>query len=131
MRLMTLAVLALTIIHCSDDPHLRRSQAIKEHMAAARTFTNDCAASHLASLNVEARAAGSDCGVLLIETPRILEDAIIEAIHYGTGAYTLYPGGVNQFSRAQRFRGVAYKDGSGQLWLYGNLSVTEELRPCR
>ena len=56
-----------------------------------------------------------------------------EAMHYGTGAYGLYAGGVNQFSRDRTFRGVAYKDGSGQLWFYGNVSraEAESLRPCR
>ncbi|HEX7191164.1 MAG TPA: hypothetical protein VF381_06275 [Thermoanaerobaculia bacterium] len=126
-------MIALTIIHCSDDPLLQKPEAVKEYILAARTFTSDCAASRLASWNVRASAAGTDCGILLIETPMILEDAIVEAMHYGTGAYDLYRGGVNQFNRARAFRGVAYKDGSGQLWYYGNLSRTEaeSLQPCR
>lgn len=133
MRLTTIALIALTIVHCSDEPRLKNRDTVREHMTAARILTNDCAASRLASWNVRARAAGSDCGVLLIETPMILEDAIVEAMHYGTGAYVLYRGGVNHYSRARAFRGVAYKDGSGQLWFYGNLSraEAESLRPCR
>jgi hypothetical protein len=133
MRFMTIAVLALAIVHCGNDPHSRKPDAVKEHLVAARLFTSRCATSRLASWNVHAAAAGNDCGVLLIETPMILEDTIVEAMHYGTGSYDLYRGGINQFSRGRAFRGVAYKDGSGQLWLYGNLSRTEaeSLRPCR
>ncbi|HEV8434128.1 MAG TPA: hypothetical protein VGR95_12000 [Thermoanaerobaculia bacterium] len=133
MRLTTIAVLTLTILHCSDGRRIPPRDAVKEHMSAARMVTKDCAASRLASWNVHASAAGRDCGILLIETPMILEDSIIEAMHYGTGAYDLYRGGVNQFSRDRTFRGVAYKDGSGQLWFYGNLSraEAESLRPCR
>lgn len=130
---MTIAVLALAIVHCGDEPHSPAREAIKEHMTAARVFTSRCAASRLASWKVRADAAGGDCGILLVETPMILEDTIVEAMHYGTGSYELYRGGVNQFSRARSFRGVAYKDGSGEVWFYGNLSRTEaeSLRPCR
>jgi len=133
MRLTTIAALALTILYCGDGPQPRPRPTVREHMSAARTVTKDCAASRLASWNVHASAAGTDCGILLIETPMILEDSIIEAMHYGTGAYGLYAGGVNQFSRDRTFRGVAYKDGSGQLWFYGNVSraEAESLRPCR
>lgn len=133
MRLMAIAILALTIVHCSDDPRLRRREAVKERMKAAEAVTSDCAASRFASWKVHASAAGNDCGILLIETPMILEDSLIEAMHYGTGAYDLYRGGMNGFSRARAFRGVTYKDGSGQLWFYGNVSRTEaeSLRPCR
>jgi hypothetical protein len=133
MRLTTIAVLALTILHCGDEPRLRKQAAAQEHIMAARTVTSDCAASRLAGWNIRASAAGNDCGILLIETPMILEDAIIEAIHYGTGVYDLYRGGVNQFSRAKAYRGVVYKDGSGQLWFFGNVSriEAESLRPCR
>jgi hypothetical protein len=133
MRLTTIALLAVTIIHCSDEPQLGKRHAVKEHMIAARHFTMDCAGSRLASWNVRGSAAGNDCGILLIETPMILEDAIVEAMQYGTGAYDLYQGGVNHFSRARAFRGVVYKDGSGQVWFFGNLSrvEAESLRPCR
>ena|ERR1041385_9045787 len=133
MRLTPIAVLGLTILHCSGDSRLQNRGTIQEHMNAARTVTRDCAGSRLADWNIRASAAGSDCAVLLIETPVILEDAVIVSIHYGTRGYGVFQGGVNQFSREKTFRGVAYKDGSGQLWFYGNLSRTEAeaLRPCR
>lgn len=133
MRLTAIAVLTLLVIHCTNDDVWNRPPAIKERVVAAQLLTSDCAASRLAALNVRASAAGGDCGILFIETPVILEDAIVEAMHYGTGAYDLYRGGVNQYSRARTFRGVAYKDGSGQLWLYGNVSRSEaeSLRPCK
>lgn len=133
MRLATIAVIALTIVHCTHEQHSGNQAAVKKHLSAARNFTNDCAASRLASWHVQGSAAGNDCGILFIETPMILEDTIVEAMHYGTGAYDLYRGGVNHFSRARGFRGVAYKDGSGQIWFFGETSQTEaeSLRPCR
>ena len=133
MRLTAIAALTLLIVHCTNDDGRNRRPAVKERVAAAQILASDCAASKLAALNVRASAAGSDCGVLFIETPMILEDAIVEAMHYGTGAYGLYQGGVNQFSRRRSFRGVTYKDGSGQLWFYGNVSRSEaeSLQPCR
>lgn len=131
MRLTITAVVALTLlIDCDNGPVVRPD--IEKHVQAARTFTTDCAASRWAGWNVRGSAAGNDCGILLIETPMILEDAIVESMHYGTGAYDLYKGGINQFSRNRAFRGVAYRDGSGQVWRYGNVSQTEveSLKPC-
>jgi hypothetical protein len=131
MRTTITALLAFTMLaHCDQRPE--RGANVKQHVIAARSFTTTCAASRLAGWNVRGSAAGNDCGILLIETPMILEDAVVEAMHYGTGAYDLYKGGVNQFGRARGFRGIAYRDGSGQLWRYGNVSQTEaeSLKPC-
>ena len=50
---------------------------------------------------------------------------MVEALHYGAGAYGVYDGGVQRFSRDRAFRGVAYKDSSGRIWTYGNVSVAE------
>jgi hypothetical protein len=134
MRPKTLAVIAvIAIAQCTAEEPVPAARVTKTRIAAARLFTTDCGRSRLSGWNVQASATGSDCGVLLIETPMILEDAIVEAMHYGTGAYDLYRGGINHFSRERDFRGVAYRDGSGRIWLYGSVSQheAETLRPCR
>jgi hypothetical protein len=133
MRLTAIAVLALLAVHCTRDDARTQQPGVKERVVAAQLLTSDCAASRLSALKVHASAAGSDCGILFIETPMVLEGAIVEAMHYGNGAYELYHGGFYQFSRARAFRGVTYKDGSGEVWFYGNVSRSEaeSLRPCR
>jgi hypothetical protein len=112
----------------SDRPAPRKYDA---RLADARAFTTRYSQPAIANWNVRARAAGSDCDVLFVETSIILEDAMIEAMHYGAGAYEpIYPGGVQRFSKEHAFRGVAYKDVSGRIWTYGEISPNEALTPC-
>ncbi len=95
------------------------------HAAAARLFTQRYAQSRFKAWNVRAAAVGGDCDVLLVETSIVLEDSMIEAMHY--------EGGVQRFYRDRRFRGVAYKDSSGRIWTYGGITTAEAetLKPCR
>ena len=133
-KLAIAAVLVTAASHCTRNVPEAPSTAIaKARVASATLLTNDCAASRLSGWNVRGTAAGTDCGVLLVETPMILEDSIVEAMHYGTGAYDLYRGGIYHFSRSRSFRGVAYRDGSGKTWTYGAVSDDEVagLKPCR
>lgn len=95
------------------------------HIAAANGFTDRYARSRFSRWHIRAQAAGADCNVLFVETAIILEDSMVEALHYGSGAYEVYSGGVDQFTRDQSFRGVAYKDGTGRVWTYGTLSPGE------
>jgi len=99
---------------------------------AAAILTERYARSRLSAWNILAQAAGDDCSVLIVETPIVLEDSMVEALHYGAGAYDVYHGGVQRFSRDRTFRGVTYKDGSGRLWTYGAVtqSEAEALAPC-
>ncbi|HKR62967.1 MAG TPA: hypothetical protein VJZ00_04480 [Thermoanaerobaculia bacterium] len=101
-------------------------------MTAAAKFTALYAKSRMANWKIRASASGSDCAVLFIETPIVLEDSMIEAMHYGAGAYDVYLGGVQQFCRDRAFRGVAYKDGSGRRWAFGGVTPVEvnRLAPC-
>ncbi len=103
-----------------------------ERIAAASLLTRRCAASRLAKWNIRGVAAGADCSVLLVDTSMVLNDSLVEAIHYGTGPYAVVDGGVRQFS-ARSFRGVAYRDRIGRVRTYGNLTQreAEELQPCR
>ena len=102
-------------------------------VTAATSFTERFAKSRFATWHVRAKAAGKDCGVLLVETSMIMDESMIEAMHYGAGAYDVYRGGVQQFSRDRAFRGVVYRDPSLRTWTYGATNATEvdTLRPCR
>jgi hypothetical protein len=122
--------LATCLIACAPAPqHSERNGRIQ----AASLLAGRFAASPLAKWNVRGAAAGADCGVLLIETSTVLDDSVVEAIHYGTGAYTVYDGGVRHFSRERAFRSVVYRDTTGRVWRYGDLSQAdqEKLEPCR
>ncbi|HEY0159889.1 MAG TPA: hypothetical protein VGF28_21570 [Thermoanaerobaculia bacterium] len=109
------------------------NQAADVHVAAADTFTTLYSRSRLSGWKVEARAASADCSVLLIETSIVMEESMIEAMHYGAGAYDVYDGGVQKFYRDRGFRGVAYRDSSGTVWRYGAVTEreAETLAPCR
>ena len=126
-RTLLLLVIALSAGFCrspkaSDDPHV----------AAANAFTNRYSRSPLGGWNIRAHAIGSDCCVLLVELSTFMQDATIEAMHYGTGPYAIQRGGVHRFCRERAFRGVAYKDAAGRIWTYGAVNATEtvSLEPC-
>jgi hypothetical protein len=121
-------VLCLILTVCAPHPTPRDAQ-----IAAASTLTARYAASTMAKWNLRGSAAGADCKVLLVETPIVLEDSLVEAIHYGTGAYAVVDGGVRRFTREHAFRGVVYRDHTGRFWTYGDLaqSEAEGLQPCR
>jgi len=129
-RAITLLLLTLLANACESD---RPNTPHNEHIAAAGMFTDRYAHSRLAHWDIRARAAGADCGVLLIETAIVMEDSMVEALHYGGGAYDVYEGGAQQFWRDRGFRGVAYKDGTGRVWTYGDVTMAEgqALTPCR
>lgn len=123
------AVLLLAaVLACQSQDRMRNDG----HVADARLFTDHCERSRLAKWNVRATAAGRDCGILYVRTSIILEDSMIEALHYGAGAYAVVRGGVQQFSHDRAFRGVAYQDSSGRIWTFGNVTDDEahSLQPC-
>ena len=100
---------------------------------AAASLAGRCAASRLAKWNIRGSAGGADCNVLLVDTSMVLDDSLVEAIHYGTGAHAVVDGGVRHFTRQRAFRGVVYRDRTGRVWTYGDLTrrEAEELQPCR
>jgi len=102
-------------------------------IAAADLFTRRYEHSRFSGWDIHANAAGGDCHVLLIRASIVLDDSMIEAIHYGAGSYGVVNGGVQQFYRDWWFRGVAYKDASERVWTYGavTLGEGETLEPCR
>jgi hypothetical protein len=130
-RTSVFALLFLVATACADHP---RSSTGDDHTAAAEAFTRHYARSRLGKWNIRAHAAGADCDVLFVETPMLLEDSLIEALHYGTGAYAVYEGhGVQHFCLERAFRGAAYKDRSGHIWTFGKVTTSEAetLRICR
>ena len=128
-------LLVLMTGSCEPRPWATSSQASVHddvRVRAAGLMTDRYARSRFSGWNIRASAAGADCAVLYVETPIVLEDAMVEALHYGAGAYDVVEGGVQQFSRERTFRGVAYKDGTGRLWTYGAVTASEAegMRQC-
>jgi hypothetical protein len=62
----------------------------------------------------------------------VLEDSLVEAMHYGAGAYGVFNGGVHSFYRDRAFRGVAYRDTTQRVWTFGAVTTAEgaQLRAC-
>lgn len=112
---------------CKPGPHAPPppSTTSGQRASAASLFTSHYAQSRMSEWDLQARAAGNDCTVLFVETPMIMDDSIVEALHYGAGAYDVYDGGVQRFYRERSFRAVTYKDGSGKLWTYGAVTEAE------
>ena len=120
--LRRLPILLLVILACDARPRVD----------AASMFTRRYAHSVLSVWDVRAAAAGARCDVLLIRTSVVMNDAMIEALHYGGGDYGVIEGGVQRFYRDKAFRGVAYRDAAGHVWTYGNVTrmEAERLTPC-
>lgn len=120
MMFRRLMIFALLAAMCESHPHPPGKQ-----VAAANFFTDRYAHSRFAGWKVRASARGRDCDVLLVETDMVMEDSMVEAMHYGAGAYGVVDGGVQRFCRERSFRGVAYKDSSGRIWAYGNVTAQD------
>jgi hypothetical protein len=120
IRIMLLVAIAAS---CQSKPRPAKDNDLR--VAAASRFTEISTQSRLAAWNVRASAAGQGCDVLLVETSIILEDSMVEALQYGAGAYAVVPGGIDRFYGQHFFRGVAYKDSTGRVWTYGNVTAAE------
>ena len=105
---------------------------VRSRISAASVLSQQYASSPLASWNVRVNAAGRDCAVLLVQPSISMDDSLVEALHYGSGPYAAYGGGVEHFSRDHSFRAVAYRDASGHIWTYGAVDTAEAetLAPC-
>lgn len=124
MRLSILLFIAA--MACNANPQA------SARVDAAGVFTKRYAHSALSVWKVRGAAAGSDCDILLIKTSVVMDDAMVEALHYGGGAYGVVDGGVQRFYRDRAFRGVAYRDAAGHVWRYGDVTrnEAETLKPC-
>src|SRR4051812_30133840 len=99
-RLRPMLSLAL-LVACWSNP---KPSPDDLRVDAARFVTRQYARSRLVRWNVCASAAGRHCDVLLVETSVIMEDSMIEALHYGGGRYSVIDGGVDRFYRDRSFR---------------------------
>lgn len=124
----------LFAVSCGSEPAVTRVSAVKEvkklgsndiRVREAEMFTQLYSRSRLSAWDVRATAAGSDCAVLFVTTTMLLEDSLIDALHYGSGAYDIYDGGIHEFYRRRTFRGVAYQDRSKKIWTFGGVSQLE------
>lgn len=120
-RFLALALYLLLAMGCRPS----QSPANDDRIRAAGALTDLYTDSPLSRWNVRSHAAGSDCGILLVETSITMETAMVQALHYGSGVYDVYRGGIEQFLRDRAFRGVAYKDESGRVWTYGDVSPSQ------
>ena len=131
LRTAALLAFVAAAVSCEPTRRIPPPSPSSAHVTAATLFTRNYAQSKLARWNVRAAAAGSDCGVLFVQTTVVMDDSMVEALHYGAGAYRVAGRGVDEFSREHSFRGVAYRDPSEKVWTYGNVSTREALTPCR
>ncbi len=127
-----LIIAVLILVACARCTKRPAATPPDVHVTAARILMQRYAASRFRPWHIRVTAAGSDCRVLLLQADIILEDSMVEAMHYGAGSYDTYEGGVQQFLRTYSFRGASYQDASGHVWTYGNLSASEAERlvPC-
>src|SRR4029079_6547763 len=96
-----------------------------ERIRAAEDFTRSYSHSRMSAWQVQGSAAGGRCSVLLVHVAVVMEDSMVDAMHYGTGPYDVLPGGVDRFYRDRAFRGVVYRDATGRAWPYGAVSQAE------
>jgi len=138
---LVMLVACAVLTGCTSDtapaatipPRMAKSSGQSDRIRAAAAFTRRYANSPFAAWKVEARAAGELCNVLVIRTPVVMESAMVDAMHHGSGDYEVDGSGVQSFYLEQTFRGVAYRDGSDRVWTYGAVRAAEveELAPCR
>jgi hypothetical protein len=130
-------MLYVALAACACNPAERAEHPHDPRVGAARFFTERYAHSRFSKWDIRATAAGHDCGVLLITTSQVMDDSLVEALHYGAGAYEVVEGGVQGFSRTRAFRGVVYSDPTKRFWTFGAVSKDEiddeigALMPCR
>ena len=133
-RVSGIAMLLLLLTRCTgSDPVAVPARSVEEiRLSAAQQLTAGAGTS-VPGWHIHARAAGHDCGVLLVDVGVNMEDVLVDGLQYGVEPYTITTGGVHAFSRTHFFRGVAYRDAAGRVWTYGAISRTdaESLVPCR
>lgn len=140
MKTIYAMAMLVVVAACSSDVNppaavTRGTQATARpprsaRVVAAAELTTLYANSKLKDWDVRASVTGADCGVLFVQTPVIMEKTMVEAMHYGTSTYSPDGRSIDQFSRERAFRGVAYRDGSGNVWTFGDIKTDETTPPC-
>jgi len=121
MRRVTLLLAFLCACRAGVEAHTDAASAL------AKRYTH----SQFARWQMHIRAAGTDCSVLLVETKGLtLDDALVDAVHDGSGPYAVDGRGMAQFARERHFRGVVYLDPTRRRWWRGRIDYSEPLTPC-
>jgi hypothetical protein len=122
-----MSILLCFVIACTSNPEH------EQRIDAANRLTKMYAHSRFSAWELRARAAGTNCDVLFVQTANVLDDSLVEAMHYGGTDYQMVEGGIEKFHRERAFRAVAYQDAAERVWTYGPLTVIEgeSLQPCR
>lgn len=124
-------LLLLVCVRCAPEKP-SGPKAPPARRAAAAQFTKRYEHSRFAQWQVEARPAGRDCAVLLIETGQLLDRAMVETMEYGAGSTEVFEGGAMQFRVANGFRGGVYRDAAGKTWSYDvSQAEADTILPCR
>ena len=112
LRRVLLCLLAVVYACQADKPHDPR-------VDAADYFTRRYADSRFAKWHIR-------------ETSQVMDDSLIEALHYGAGAYAIVDGGVQNFLEVRGFRGVIYTDPTKRHWTFGVVPEAQsaEIEPC-
>jgi len=97
----------------------------KRPESPVRAALEDSLVSSLGQWDVSVHPAGADCDVLSIESGLILDETMVESMHYGTSSWRIHGGSVYRFMREQGYRGVAYRDRTGKTWTYGAVTADE------
>ena len=123
---MTTLILAVdSEIRTAAPDHVESSVVHRNHAADADELTAEFAHSRFAGWHIRGTAVGNDAAVLCVSIAIVLDDSMVEALHYGGGFYDVTAGGIQGFMRAHRFRGVVYVDKTGRVWKYGLVSASE------
>lgn len=92
--------------------------AQRSHTADANDLTARYGSSRFAKWRIRGKATGPDGSLLCVSIGIVVDDSMIQALHYGSGLYDVYPGGIQGFMKDRRFRAVTYTDKTGRKWGY-------------
>jgi hypothetical protein len=104
------SALGEAVLPAAVAPAIAQPSPVRERIDAAERLTRIYSKSRYSGWNLKAEAGGADCRILIVRASIVLDISMAEAMHYGSGAYDVYAGGVQQFARNHSFRGVVYTD---------------------
>jgi len=122
-----IALAMILVAACAKAESERQQQ--ERQITAAEELTALYSKSVLVPWGVEAVAAGVDCKVLFVHVAVIMDDRMVEALHYGGGRYSVTPDGLERFYREHGFRGIAYEDDGRRQWVSGDMRRAEKDEP--
>jgi len=106
-------------------PVITQPPPARERMDAAERFTRIYSKSRFSGWHLKAQVGGADCRVLIVRAAIVLDISMAEAMHYGSGAYDVYSGGVQQFCRDHSLRGTVYTDPTERTFPFDTVTQRE------